>query len=1488
MVNIRARLILSIRELAVHVPENLSRGSLNESFLIKVQYSYCNQLILMDQRNKRSGWTIGKAYRTIVKAKRDRKFGLAGRQMLRRVKSEISTRGDEYRCYLSTHCCIIFLSGERAIVGIVWSTCTRQYCMDRNEVIMSADLAIGIDPGAIRALTYNTWGDLSLYPRRMVMHVDIDVSRVYLESVLTQIDVGHVTRMQSYWVKGCIYIYYVIIEILSHGVSGDFLKRVGGMREQYAWEETPMHLQKDDVYWVARAVPDRLLLLGGGGGASRATDFSGIDARFVGQLIRDMVFYVVVSTKGTINNVCVPPVATSDLREYTFMCMLRRQSLRRGLYHTVRSDSDHSQSCDTREHMDCMFLLISMRWKAEEHVARVECVMLKSNKRVENIARYQVESTTETRLEDGRVGLYTREHSGEWWWITELEIIVMTQEGNPQLDLQEKGVINSRFSRHMTGNKSYLSDYEEIDGGFVAFGGDLKGGKITGKDTECVVLYLDFKLLDENHVLLRVPRKDNMYSVDLKNIVPPGDLKVKVIRCNNGTKFKNKVMNQFCEMKGIKREFSIARTSQQNGVAKRKNRTLIKAARTMLADSKLPTTFWAEAVNTAYYVQNRVLVIKPYNKTPYELFLGRKHVLRFMRPFGCPVTILNTIDHLGKFDGKADEGFFVGYSTNSKALRVFNSKTRIVEENLHVKFIVAGNQSNGSVGTKACDDAGKARMETVPSKDYILLPLLTQDPLLSSSSKDSSDAESKPSGEEEKKDAKDPENKDILSGLIILISGELLNGELLNGELLNGELLNSELLNSELLNSELLNSELLNSELLNGELPNSGLCILLGQRVVKRSSGLIILLHGGLLTLAATVDACNTANEMWIAIERLQQGESLNVQDVKTNLFWEFGKFTSRDGESMESYYSRFYKLMNELTRNNLQVTTMQVNVQFLQQLQPEWSRFVTIVKQSEKIDIVSYHRLFDILKQFQLEVNDIRAERIAKSANPLALIVAAQPYSDNYYQALKPQRLNATSSSTRPSASTRHKGKEIAKPITPQSESVSVSDEDSDPEQAQRDKEMQKNLALLAKYFKKLYKPTNNNLRTSSNSRNKTEDTTPRYNNDSQSRQFGNQRTMTVAGARETVGSQVVQQTGIQCFNCKGYGHYAKECRKPKRVKDYAYHKEKMMMCKQAEQGVPLQAEQADWLEDTDEEIDEQELEAHYSYMEKIQEVLHEESSSTGQPLEQVDQNAVECVDERDALANLIANLTLDTEENKTILKQLKKANASLTQELEKCKTNLDETNSALGEAISCRDSCLIALQNKQNEFEKYKAFNDRTIDYEILQTKLNETLGLLALKDIEIKEGLKTKAYEISVLDQKHDDLVKKSLLTKSQLEGYLKENTKVISDLKVKEEKDIDKMIEMDKQLKFLNEIVYTRNQSIQTIHMLAPKCSTYNGRPTFANPRYLKKAQSEKPCLYEIPYDKGLRIKKKVKIKGEKKEALLTLRQKPGQYICCQES
>nr|GEV19547.1 retrovirus-related Pol polyprotein from transposon TNT 1-94 [Tanacetum cinerariifolium] len=240
-----------------------------------------------------------------------------------------------------------------------------------------------------------------------------------------------------------------------------------------------------------------------------------------------------------------------------------------------------------------------------------------------------------------------------------------------------------------------------------------KKNSVLFTNTGRFVLSPDFKLTSESQVLLKVPRKNNMYSVDMKNIVPKESLtclvakatldesmlwhmrlghvnfktinklvkenlvrdllgffplatkdetsgilkifiteienlvdkKVKIIRCDNETEFKNRVMSKFCKKKGIKKEFSIAKSPQQNSVAERRNRTLIEGARTM------------------------VLVVKPYNKNPYELFRGRTLALSFMRLFGCHVTILNTLDHLGKFNGKSDDGFFVEYSLNSKNAR---------------------------------------------------------------------------------------------------------------------------------------------------------------------------------------------------------------------------------------------------------------------------------------------------------------------------------------------------------------------------------------------------------------------------------------------------------------------------------------------------------------------------------------------------------------------------------------------------------------------------------------------------------------------------------------------------------------------------------------------------------------------------------------------------------------------------------------------------
>ncbi|GJR20234.1 hypothetical protein Tco_0968761 [Tanacetum coccineum] len=473
----------------------------------------------------------------------------------------------------------------------------------------------------------------------------------------------------------------------------------------------------------------------------------------------------------------------------------------------------------------------------------------------------------------------------------------------------------------------------------------------------------------------------------------------------------------------------------------------------------------------------------------------------------------------------------------------------------------------------------------------------------------------------------------------------------------------------------------------------------------------------------SAVDACSTAMEMWLSIERLQQGESINKQDVKTKLFWEFGKFTSSDG-----------------------------------------------------------NQLFDILKQHQNEVNEIHAKKIARNANPLALIVvAAQHHPDNYspntyYQAPKPHITHTSSlrhkTSTRSHATTENKSKEIAKQITPPSESAS--EEDSDPEQAQRDNDMQKNLALIAKYIKNIYKPTKNNHRTSSNTRNKTVDTSSRSGNDRKTGQFGNEITE--------------------------YGHFAKERRKAKRGKDYEYHKEKMMLCKQDLKGVPLSTEQEDWLHDTNDEPDEQESEAHYMYMEKIQEVPTTDSGPTYdvEPLEkvhladnynvfatnrqhseqpesindtyvvetvdsnvtpdsldmcdneeQVDQNDEELEDERVLLTSLIANFKLDIDENKKSQKQLKKENTSLTQDL--------------------------------NELEKYKILQTNHKDKEKAELEYAKALGLLEETKRLHNKSVKTQSYTTFCVKEENAKLVNQISAHESKISQMLKEKEQMKKDFK-----------------------------------------------------------------------------------------------------------
>ncbi|GJT88381.1 putative ribonuclease H-like domain-containing protein [Tanacetum coccineum] len=202
--------------------------------------------------------------------------------------------------------------------------------------------------------------------------------------------------------------------------------------------------------------------------------------------------------------------------------------------------------------------------------------------------------------------------------------------------------------------KESFTTIPRICGDLLTFGGGANGEESLVKDETSEILKNFIK--------------------EIENLV---DKKVKIIRSDNGTEFKNHVMDEFCREKGIKREYSVARTPQQNGVAERKNRTLIEAARTMLADSKLPTTFWAEAVSTACYVQNRVLVVKPHNKTPYELFRGCFNYFEILLPqFVDDGTIYKVMMGLMMDSSFQNEGM-VDHQVNTASPQVFLSNRRM-------------------------------------------------------------------------------------------------------------------------------------------------------------------------------------------------------------------------------------------------------------------------------------------------------------------------------------------------------------------------------------------------------------------------------------------------------------------------------------------------------------------------------------------------------------------------------------------------------------------------------------------------------------------------------------------------------------------------------------------------------------------------------------------------------------------------------------------
>nr|GEV41735.1 hypothetical protein [Tanacetum cinerariifolium] len=405
----------------------------------------------------------------------------------------------------------------------------------------------------------------------------------------------------------------------------------------------------------------------------------------------------------------------------------------------------------------------------------------------------------------------------------------------------------------------------------------------------------------------------------------------------------------------------------------------------------------------------------------------------------------------------------------------------------------------------------------------------------------------------------------------------------------------------------------------------------------------------------STVNACLNACEMWKAIKRLKQGESINVQDLETNLYWEFRKFTSQDGESLESYYSRFYKMMNELIRNQCKVTNHQ---------------------------------------------------------------------------------------------------------------------------------------------FKKIYKPTNNNHRTSSNTSRANQDNSPRIN---RSARYENQRIGNVGRARGTVGSTVVQKSRIQCYNCKEFGHVARECQKPKRVKDAAYHREKMLLCKQEEAGI--------------------------QYMAQLQEVSPDAADSG--PI--FDDESLEKVSNDDHY-NVFAIESAHPEQSKSIPD---------TYPIEQDAHNL---------IIDLLDMSYDRVEINQN-YDDDDLANERELLaslIEKLKCEINESKNHNKFLETSNKVLVEKLKGEIEDFKNKNKSLESSNNYFKEANNKLSKTNNLMYTDYK-KSEAELARRNSMEYASQMEIECAKKIGQSVQTMNMLNNKCRT-----SFAKPEFLKKAQRANPRLYDIGY------------------------------------
>nr|GEV82787.1 hypothetical protein [Tanacetum cinerariifolium] len=572
----------------------------------------------------------------------------------------------------------------------------------------------------------------------------------------------------------------------------------------------------------------------------------------------------------------------------------------------------------------------------------------------------------------------------------------------------------------------------------------------------------------------------------------------------------------------------------------------------------------------------------------------------------------------------------------------------------------------------------------------------------------------------------------------------------------------------------------------------------------------------------AAVDSCETAQEIWLRVQQMMKGSDIGIQEKKAKLFNEWEMFTSNEGESIEYYYQCFLKLMNDLKRNKHFPEKIASNLKFLNNLQPEWSRHVTIVYQTKDLHTADYTQLYDFLKYNQKEVDELKAERLAKTQDPLALMAN----SNNPYVFLAPHQDQSSFNQNY-----------LQQPM-PNPEDIT------DPTTA-----MNMALALMAKAFKLNYStPTNNNQRISSNPGNR--QITQPWMNMGQDRQMqmvggngGNQfwqyaghNAGNSAGYNDVIGNQ--EEVGIQLqgeeydlmaaaadldeieevnANCILMANLQQSSTSGTQT-DSAPFYDTDGSAEKEEAGIQLQVEEYDLMAAVA-DIDEiKEVNANCILMANLQQAstsgtqtdnaliydldgsaendndVISEDTSVEQGGEIAEQHPINFEETRTLYDSLYQNLAIEVEKVNSVNRKLKENNADLTTELARFKN---------------QEKCFEISQEKYDKLER--CYQQSVYQEQCHSKKINA---------LYLSTGT-----QIMTLNEQISDLNKQLSKEKSTVSFLPEENKKLKSDFKIREEKLFDEQIQLEKRIKDLNNILVKTGQSIQTIHMLSPKPDSF---------------------------------------------------------------